>query len=86
MGPLLPGINSKDDLYFGTNVLKIQELERGVTGIYGKGMYTKTEKLVLICATPRRDVAKIRRIAKQIDNNSFIIISNSREVYGEGFK
>jgi len=65
---------------------KIQELERGVTGIYGKGMYTKTEKLVLICATPRRDVAKIRRIAKQIDNNSFIIISNSREVYGEGFK
>lgn len=65
---------------------KIQELERGVTGIYGKGMYTEVEKLVLICATPRRDVGKVKSIAKKIDKNSFIIISNAREVYGEGFK
>ena len=65
---------------------KIQELERGVTGIYGKGMYTQKEKLVLICATPRRDVGRVRTIAKEIDENSFIIITNAREVYGEGFK
>lgn len=65
---------------------KIQEIERGVTGIYGKGMYTETEKLVLICATPRRDIGKVRTIAKEIDENSFIIITNAREVYGEGFK
>ena len=65
---------------------KIQEIERGVTGVYGQGMYTGTKKLVLICDTPRKDVAKVRRIAKEIDNNSFIIISNAREVYGEGFK
>lgn len=65
---------------------KIQEIERGVTGIYGKGMYTEKEKLVLICATPRRDVGKVRTIAKEIDKNSFIIITNAREVYGEGFK
>ena len=64
----------------------IQELQKGVTGIYGRGMYTEKEKLVLICATPRRDVGKILRTAKQIDSNSFIIISNAREVYGEGFK
>lgn len=65
---------------------KIQDIERGVTGIFGKGMYTETEKLVLICATPRRDVGKVRTIAKEIDENSFIIITNAREVYGEGFK
>lgn len=65
---------------------KIQEIERGVTGIFGKGMYTKTEKLVLICVTPRRDVGKVMTIAKEIDENSFIIITNAREVYGEGFK
>jgi len=64
----------------------IQELQKGVTGIYGRGMYTEKEKLVLVCATPRRDVGKILRTAKQIDSNSFIIISNAREVYGEGFK
>lgn len=65
---------------------KIQELERGVTGLHGQGMYTGGEKLVLICATPRKDVAKVRKIAQEIDTNSFIIITNAREVYGKGFK
>lgn len=65
---------------------EIQSFERGVTGIYGKGMYTENEKLILICATPRKYVGKIRKIAKKIDQDSFIIISNAREVYGEGFK
>ena len=64
----------------------IQELERGVTGLHGQGMYTGVKKLVLICATPRKDVAKVSKIAKEIDSNSFIIISNAREVYGKGFK
>lgn len=64
----------------------IQELERGVTGLHGQGMYTGEEKLVLICATPRKDVAKVRKIAQEIDTNSFIIITNAREVYGKGFK
>jgi uncharacterized membrane-anchored protein YitT (DUF2179 family) len=65
---------------------KIQNLERGVTGLYGKGMYSENNKLILICASPRRDVGKIRTIAKDIDKNCFIIITNAREVYGEGFK
>ena len=65
---------------------RIQEIERGVTGLYGKGMYTEQEKLVLICATPRKYVGEIRKIAKEIDEESFIIISNAREVFGKGFK
>lgn len=65
---------------------KIKELERGATGLYGKGMYTEKEKLVLICASPRKYVGEVRSIAQKIDKDSFIIISNAREVYGEGFK
>lgn len=65
---------------------KIKEIERGATGLFGKGMYTESEKLVLICATPRREVGKVRSIAQEIDKDSFIIISNAREVYGKGFK
>lgn len=59
---------------------------RGTTGLLGKGMYTKEEKLVLMCAASRRDIAKIKMIAKKIDAGSFIIITNSREVLGLGFK
>lgn len=63
-----------------------EKVERGATGLYGKGMYTNEAKLVLMCAASRNDVAKIKMIAKQIDPRSFIIITNSREVVGLGFE
>ena len=36
-----------------------EKIERGVTGLYGKGMYTNTKKLVLMCVAPRREVARL---------------------------
>lgn len=63
-----------------------ERIKRGTTGLYGKGMYTEEEKLVLICAASRGDIAKIKVIARKIDPNSFIVITNSREVVGLGFK
>lgn len=62
------------------------EIKRGTTGLYGKGMYTNKEKLILICAAARRDVVKVKTAAKKIDPQAFIVISNSREVFGMGFK
>ena len=49
-------------------------------------MYTNKEKLILICAAARRDVVKVKTAAKKIDPQAFIVISNSREVFGMGFK
>lgn len=63
-----------------------EKIKRGTTGLYGKGMYTNEEKLVLICAASRGDISKIKMVAKKIDSNSFIIVTNSREVFGLGFK
>lgn len=63
-----------------------EEVRRGVTGLYGKGMYSNKEKVILICAASRRDVYKIKDIAKRIDAKSFIVVANAREVLGKGFK
>ena len=63
-----------------------QKVARGSTGLYGKGMYTNENKLILMCAVYRKDVARIKIIAKEIDPKSFIVITNSREVVGQGFK
>ena len=63
-----------------------EKVQRGATGIYGKGMYTNEDKLILMCAASRGDVNRIKVIAKKIDPKSFIIITNSREVVGLGFK
>lgn len=61
-------------------------IKKGTTGLYGKGMYTGTDKLVLMCAASRGDVARVKETAREIDPKSFIIISNAREVFGLGFK
>ena len=63
-----------------------EKVQRGTTGIYGKGMYTNEDKLVLMCAASRRDINRIKQIAKKVDKKVFIIITNSREVVGLGFK
>lgn len=61
-------------------------IEKGTTGLYGKGMYTGQEKLVLLSAASRGEIAKIKEVARNIDPRSFIIIINAREVVGLGFK
>lgn len=63
-----------------------EKIRKGTTGLYGKGMYTNKDKLVLICAASRGDVSKVKQTAKKIDHKSFIIIANAREVVGLGFK
>jgi len=49
-------------------------------------MYKNEEKNVLMCVVSRSEVREIRRIVNEIDKNAFIVISNAREVFGEGFK
>lgn len=86
------GINFSKMLYIVSD--KYQEIaekinldiDSGVTGIYGKGMYSSEEKTILMCVTNRRNVISIRNLALEIDSNAFIIITDAREVYGLGFK
>ena len=59
---------------------------RGTTGIYAKGLYTNEEKMMIMCVASRREIIEIRQISKKIDQSSFIVITNVREVYGKGFK
>ena len=63
-----------------------KNIKRGSTGFYGKGMYTGEAKLILMCAVSRNNLEKLKLEAKSVDPDSFIIITNSREVVGLGFK
>lgn len=65
--------------------IKVQ-FSRGSTGIYCQGMYTKQDSMMLLSVvTPKEAPILIRQI-HHIDKNAFIIISDVREVLGEGFK
>lgn len=63
----------------------IKGMHRGVTGIYGKGMYTGRDNTFIMCVVTRNEIPKLRAIVKEIDNKAFIILSDVREVLGEGF-
>ena len=64
----------------------MEEVGRGVTGLNGEGMYTKVNKKVLLTVADRRQIPKIKEIAKKHDQKSFIIVTDVREALGEGFK
>lgn len=63
-----------------------KEIKRGTTGLYGKGMYKNDELTMLLCVAGRSEVAKVIHIVKKIDKRAFVIVSNVREVIGNGFK
>ena len=61
------------------------ELERGVTALSGRGMYTGAEKEVLICLVNRYEAHRLKRIISRCDEKAFVFIADAREVMGEGF-
>jgi len=63
----------------------MKELSRGVTAIPATGMYTKVSHTMLMCVINRRQIATLRRIMKQIDPDSFAVMSNVSQVLGLGF-
>jgi len=63
-----------------------QELDRGVTLLYGRGAFSGQDKMVLLCAIKRQQIMDLKRVVKRFDPNSFVIISETREVLGFGFQ
>ncbi|MDD4495492.1 MAG: YitT family protein [Eubacteriales bacterium] len=61
------------------------EMDRGVTGLKGTGMYTGMERQVLFCVVQRGQLQHLKRIVKSIDKDAFLILTDAREVLGEGF-
>ena len=64
----------------------MDELERGVTLLKGQGAYTGTDRDVLMCAVRKQQFARVRAIIYEKDPNAFVIVSETSEVLGEGFK
>ncbi len=66
---------------------KIDELVgRGSTFLKAQGSYSGDEKDVVMCACNNKQMFAIRNMVRQIDDKAFIIIMESNEVLGEGFK
>lgn len=66
---------------------KIYELaERGATLLRGVGSYSKEEKQVVMCACSNKQMHVIQKAVKEIDDEAFLVIMESSEVRGKGFR
>lgn len=66
---------------------KIDEMtERGCTFLRGVGSYSGEEKMVVMCACSNKEMHKVHKAVKEVDNRAFVITMESNEVRGEGFK
>lgn len=63
----------------------LDDLDRGVTGIHVKGMYSNEEKMMLFCVVGQTQIVALKELVYAMDPNAFIIVSDVREVLGEGF-
>lgn len=64
----------------------VEKMDLGVTVLTGKGGFSQTEKVVLMLAVRRPMFSAVLRAVKQLDVNSFVIVQDASEVWGEGFK
>ncbi|MBQ8350935.1 MAG: YitT family protein [Clostridia bacterium] len=64
----------------------LSEFERGVTGIDSHGMYSGKDRLMLLSVVSPKQLPRLVKMVKEIDRHAFIIVSDAREVLGEGFK
>ena len=58
---------------------------RGVTLVNGTGAYTHKDRQILICALKESELPEFQRKILALDENAFIIYSESQQIVGNGF-
>lgn len=61
------------------------QLDRGLTGLDATGMYSGDKKTVLYCVVAKKEIVELKDIVAKIDPKAFVIVTDAREVFGEGF-
>lgn len=60
-------------------------INRGITSINGKGLYTGQEKDILFIVCSTEELIEIQKLVREVDDKAFITITDVREVMGRGF-
>ena len=64
----------------------LQNSPRGVTMLNGEGMYTHKNHDVLLTCVKNYQLSQLKQLVRSVDEHAFIIVNDSAEVRGQGFK
>lgn len=67
------------------NEITSGNLHRGVTLLHAEGAYTHEERNVIMCVIKRSQIAEIRRLVRTIDDKAFLVVTDAKNVFGNGF-
>ncbi len=62
-----------------------QEIGRGVTEIKAEGMYSHTEKDILLCLINKYRAPRLKSLVSKLDSEAFVFCTPVSEVIGRGF-
>ncbi len=62
------------------------ELHRSATIYQAEGAYSHTEKNIVLVVLKRSQAVKLRRFIKDVEPTAFMMITNSSEIIGKGFR
>lgn len=88
---MIEGVNFCKTAFIITNHFEevskalMAKLNRGVSGITIQGMYSRGEKKMLFCVVAKKQIITLKEVIDQVDPTAFVIVSDAREVLGEGF-
>lgn len=63
----------------------LKDVGRGVTFLHGQGGYSSADKNIIICVVSISELGHLKRIVREEDPQSFLIVQNASEVVGQGF-
>ena len=63
----------------------LSQVDRGVTMLQGKGGYRNQDTEVILSVVSNYELPKIQQLARTIDPDCFVIVSQVTEVWGRGF-
>lgn len=64
---------------------EILSMERGATEMNIRGVYTQNSMSMLMCVVYKKEVVPIKKVIRDHDPRAFVIISDVRDIRGEGF-
>lgn len=63
-----------------------QDCDRGSTLVRARGTYTGQDRQVLLCACAKAQAYKVRAAVYAVDPDAFVMLTETSEVFGEGFQ
>ena len=74
------------DKYERVSEIISTEMDRGITLLKGQGYYKREDKLVLLCAVKKKQLAELKELIYKVDPQAFVILQDAQQVLGDGFK